>query len=73
MTSRSDYHFGNGLRDYLDSRGVRPSFIAAKMGVSPQMMYQWEHSTDIRLRSAIKIAEALEISLDDLVSICYEK
>jgi hypothetical protein len=37
------------------------------------MMYQWEHSTDIRLRSAIKIAEALEISLDDLVSICYEK
>jgi hypothetical protein len=71
-TSRSDYNFGKGLRNYLDARGIRPSFIATKMGVSPQMMYQWQHSPDIRLKTAVKIANALDLSITDLVAMCYE-
>jgi hypothetical protein len=69
QTSRSNYHFGNGLRKYLDDRGIRPSFIADKMGVCPQMIYQWEHSKDIRLMTAIKIAKALGVTVNEIVKI----
>lgn len=60
------YHFGEKLRQELDARGMKHNHLAKKLDMTPQRFNQVIHSKDVKLRIAVQVADALDMSISDL-------
>jgi plasmid maintenance system antidote protein VapI len=60
------HHFGERLRQELEARGMKHSHLAKKLDMTPQRFYQVIHSKDVKLRIAVQVADALDMSIYDL-------
>ena len=60
--------FAKRLRETRSARGLTQTRLAGMLGVSPRVYNRWERGAAIpRLDTLVKIAEILEVSLDELV------
>lgn len=60
--------YGKYARQCRKSRGVSRTELAKRSGVSASTIYNFETDTkDLTLSKAVAIADALDVSLDDLV------
>ena len=60
--------FAKSLRDTRSARGLTQARLAELLAVSPRVYNRWERGAAIpRLDTLVKIAEILEVSLDELV------
>ena len=62
-------HFGEKLRQELETRGMKHSHLAKKLDMTPQRFYQVINSQDVKLRIAVQVADALDMSVYDLTGI----
>ena len=60
------YHFGERLRQELEARGMKHNHLAKKLDMTPQRFNQVIHSKDVKLRIAVQVADALDMSISDL-------
>ena len=60
------YHFGEKLRQELEARGMKHNHLAKKLDMTPQRFNQVIHGKDVKLSLAVKIADALDITVYDL-------
>jgi transcriptional regulator with XRE-family HTH domain len=60
--------FARRLRDTRSARGLTQARLAEMLEVSPRVYNRWERGAAVpRLDTLVKIAEILEVSLDELV------
>ena len=59
-------NFGENLRKILSDRGIKHSYMAEKLKMSQQRFHWVSKSRDVKLSLAVKIADALEITVYDL-------
>ncbi len=60
--------FAKSLRETRSARGLTQARLAELLTVSPRVYNRWERGAAIpRLDTLVKIAEILEVSLDELV------
>ena len=60
--------FAQRLREIRSARGLTQARLAELLEVSPRVYNRWERDAAIpRLDTLVKIAETLEVSLDELV------
>lgn len=60
--------FGESLKKLRTDRNISATQLAKKIGINSQTIYQWEWGiAEPRLSFLIWIADALEVSLDELV------
>jgi len=60
--------FAKRLQETRSARGLTQTRLAGMLGVSPRVYNRWERGAAIpRLDTLVKIAEILEVSLDELV------
>lgn len=60
--------FGERLKKLREERKIPATQLAKKIGISPQTIYQWEWGvSEPRLSYLVWLADALKISLDELV------
>lgn len=55
------------ITEYQKKNGATRTWIAKRMGMSPQRMYQLMKSENMMLDVIIKVAIGLECKIDDLV------
>jgi len=56
---------GNNINEILAERGIKKTWLAQKLGISSQAMNDLL-TRDIRLSTAMRVAKALDLSLDEL-------
>lgn len=65
--------FGERLRDYRKARGMSQGELAAQLGVALNMISKVEHGVrKVSFEEAVQLADALQVSLNDLAGITTE-
>jgi len=59
--------FGKCLIDAQDARNVTSAELARRLKVHRQQINIWRNKTNVRLDTALKVCEALEIELDEFL------
>jgi transcriptional regulator with XRE-family HTH domain len=69
--SNSTEHKRNRLRDFMHSRGLRPSTWAKAAKVSPNALYNFlnQHSSSLSLETVERLARAAGVSVDELFGV----
>lgn len=60
-------NFVFNLKEIRKAKGISQSELAKKIGVSPQAIHQFENGLTPTIERAVEIAQALEITLDELI------
>ena len=60
-------HYGKMLKIAMAKRGVGTYQLADLLGVKAQQVSRWRGCNDIKLSTAIRICNALEIGIGDLI------
>ncbi|NBA74533.1 helix-turn-helix domain-containing protein [Emticicia sp. ODNR4P] len=64
-----NYHFGELLLKYLQSKGIQHKWLAEKLGVSNQAVAQYFEVRTPRKATAEKILSTLGITIEDLIDL----
>jgi len=59
-------NFGENLRTILSEKGIKHTYVAGKLGMSRQQFHRVSKDKDVKLSLAVKIADALDITVYDL-------
>jgi DNA-binding Xre family transcriptional regulator len=59
-------NFGQNLRAILAEKGIKHTYVADKLGMSRQQFHRVSKDKDVKLSLAVKIADALDITVYDL-------
>lgn len=59
--------FGKCLIDAQDARNVTSAELARRLNVHRQQINIWRNKTNVRLDTALKVCEALEIEIDEFL------
>jgi len=66
-------NLGNSLTVALQIKSISQSEFAKTMQVAPQQIYSWRTSEEWKVSTLIRVAKALDYSLDAFVDLCnYE-
>lgn len=67
MTPDTTTHVGSRLRALRDEAGLTQLQVAIRADLSPQQVSNYERGQGMRLKTAVALARALDVSLDKLV------
>lgn len=59
--------FGKSLIHHQEMVGLSSSDLARRLGVHRQQVNIWRNKTNVRLDTAIKVANAFDMGLDDFL------
>lgn len=69
MASKKRYR----LRELIDAAGYKPYILGEKLGFSRSVVYDWIHGRNTpNLRTIVKLAKVLKVSIEELVLIFVE-
>lgn len=60
-------HFGNTLRKILAEKSISHKYMADRLGVKPQRFYQITKMADVKLKTAVRILDIIDMSVQDFL------